>query len=45
MPIQNQTKKNTAEIASFNGAIWDEFSQQCKQQRIKKATGLNLHFF
>ena len=35
MPIQKQNKKITSEIASSNGAIWDEFSEQHYNQSIK----------
>ena len=36
-----------AEIASSNGAIWNVFSEQRKQQSIKKASvlGFDQHFF
>ena len=41
VPIQNQNKKNAAEIEPSNGAIWNGFSEQRQHQNIKK----NYQFF
>ena len=45
MPIQKQNKKNTSEIASSNGAIWDEFSEQHYHLSIKIRIRAQLALF